>query len=66
MSMSPLVVPAHLRALAILESKVETKNLVGIDAILGCPILFPSMQGKANAKVKQGKRCLNLNYWSFL
>lgn len=43
--MSPLVVPAHLRVLGLLESKVEG-SLVGIDAIIGCPILFPVIKSK--------------------
>jgi len=40
--MSPLVVPSLLRAMTALEEKVEA-DLVGIDAILGCPILFPKL-----------------------
>ncbi|CAL8096504.1 unnamed protein product [Orchesella dallaii] len=43
LQMSPLVVPALLRVLAFLETKVESE-LVGIDAILGCPILFPKLE----------------------
>ncbi|ODM88226.1 Fanconi anemia group D2 protein [Orchesella cincta] len=44
MQMSPLVVPALLRVLAFLETKVESGELIGIDAILGCPILFPKLE----------------------
>lgn len=36
--------PAHLRVLGKLESKLEN-TLEGIDAILGCPLLFPSLDG---------------------
>lgn len=46
MEMSPLGIPAHFRAVAKLESKTEDGNLVGIDALLGCPLLFPDMGGK--------------------
>jgi len=45
MEMSSLAMPSHLRVVAKLENKCEEGNLEGIDAILGCPVLFPRIDG---------------------
>lgn len=44
--MSPLVVPSHLRVMVELEKFVEDGVLEGVDAVLGCPILFPKLDSR--------------------
>jgi len=43
LEMSPLVLPSHLKVMVELEKFVEDNALEGVDAVIGCPILFPKL-----------------------